>query len=1189
MDIFVLLDPSAAIISDDEGSNTSSNGGIDIESVTSPDAFAPKRHMPISPPRTSLFLRKKSRQGSPNRGVNLYSTHSPTLPFKSLSRSPPSTPTTSQRIQMARVKRHTLQKERIETVAQQNETRTTAALIRAESHLQSKVIKANRCDERLSMVQEKKLHMETERRVTIQTTAELRTEQALKRAESVLEEKRAKARPSIDRITTVRERKSSFELQRAQSLQNDLDSKVKSASIRAKQSILSRQNRARQQDRIARVKARRSLQEYERRSALLSSLDHRVERASRKLEELLQDRRDKAAEAISRARLVSRKVKAARTIQQLVRWKIFGQELPFATLLKPSSLSTATTSRQQRRFLSHNEAAARLQSWATWKARVAVSRFAQSDEDYIAPRDAIEMLINIVEDKNGKPPSFDDMRRKMVLPSTIQAAQVLIDAISLPHHAKKLNDRTLLSSFLISVHPSDVFDTNEQDKRAKMLTKASRSLVYAIQALAGTLREAGNSSESIRRVCSQAIAFNELFHLWKDADLAKLIENMTKSAEQSWIAYLSSCEALLYMSELQGESHNPHDQHDPLMSLRLRHEASKAGARTHIKRLRVSLNKLIGSDEGRQIVKDAKERALREIVEDNIVAALKEEVNEQHQGYSSLPDNCGSASEGHLDTVVTSNVSVSKDEVDIAESLSDENALGDGVPSSILDNEELVHQILLTDPTDFNNLSLTKQAPEGSVSVQEFMSRWVEGGSLQPTVGVSQETAIRDSMKRAFFDMITEDLTKDDYASMQNILLSLHESMRKLVPNRSDLHSYLRDDEVRAAYNVSKFLSLLLKAAGALANNLEAPSRASSTLDWIQVASETDAEANYGCSSKEQFIVASCAFLLFKTEICHVDIANFRLMKIAPVIHNKLGFHYKLDRLKAAYKIGESATIDELKDKLPATNAWILSMLASPETQAEIVRANSTARRFACLKSRGFVDSLLFTTNQLAMPEIFAIDAARIMRIRDETRHVVIGSALGLHISNAARADPSALANVPLSSPLLEEKRQELDSALRAQYENEKQFFAAVADVAISFALILGGMPSLTPTATKSLKNTIAAVLRGFDPVVKLLDNRVKQFMRTMCKWQPSTSAPIPMQTGRCLLKGEAESAPNSTKELFRVDASQLARKSGFSLFSDKLLEAGEMAYHVADLATKSYGDSILDRLLVNAAVTVTE
>ena len=183
MNIFGLVDSSIAVISDDDGS-------IDTAGSTPRET---KRHMPNSPPRPSnLLLRKKLRQGSPHRIKNGASiSSSSTNNFPSTPESPampslvPSTPSTTERILAARDKRQTLVKERVESVAEDIDRRTTAALIRAESHLQSKVIKANRCDERLGMVQEKKLFLETERRVTIETTTQQRTELALKRLADV--------------------------------------------------------------------------------------------------------------------------------------------------------------------------------------------------------------------------------------------------------------------------------------------------------------------------------------------------------------------------------------------------------------------------------------------------------------------------------------------------------------------------------------------------------------------------------------------------------------------------------------------------------------------------------------------------------------------------------------------------------------------------------------------------------------------------------------------------------------------------------------------------------------------------------------------------------------------------------------------------------------------------------------------
>ena len=664
---------------------------------------------------------------------------------------------------------------------------------------------------------------------------------------------------------------------------------------------------------------------------------------------------------------------------------------------------------------------------------------------------------------------------------------------------------------------------------------------------------------------------------------------MTKSAEQSWMAYLTSCEALSYIAEVQGggapdrdpdmEATTSHQNghHDPLASLRLRHEASKDGSRSHIKRLRVSLNKLVGTEEGRQLVKSAKEQALRQIVEDGIVANLKAEVDEQLQ-YGTR----SSSSQTNVNDAARSS-----DNDDTASS----NVMNiNGVPNTILNNHELVHRILLTDPSDLHKLSWNGVTVE-DVTVDDFMADWIEGaptgdGTTNRTIG-SPEQQIAKNMRRAFFDGIIDDMKSGNLESMKRLVLDLHELMRKLVPSRNDLHSHLSDDEVKAACDIGSLSHLLLVAADALGNHLESPARASSTLEWIRVASSPDAEAQYGFTSKEAYTVASCAFLLSKAEVCHVDVANHHLTKVAPLIHS-IGSEYELQRLKDTYGLSDSPSNSVLKEKLPATSSCIVGMLSSIEAQSEISRANSSAKRYVCLKSRGFVDSLLFASNQLAIPEVYAADASRIMHIRNEARYVVIGCALGLHISNIARADSSIFATVPLSSPVLEEKRQALDAALRANYSNQKEFHSTVASVVLSFVLALNGETSLPPSAEKSLRNCVGAVLRGFDPVLKLLDNRVKQLMRNLCKWQPSTSVPIPMQTGRSMLQGEegqSTARSNCTKELFIADAMKEASKSGFSLFSDKLVEAGDLAFRVVETSINSYGDAILDRLLVDAAL----
>ena len=119
-------------------------------------------------------------------------------------------------------------------------------------------------------------------------------------------------------------------------------------------------------------------------------------------------------------------------------------------------------------------------------------------------------------------------------------------------------------------------------------------------------------------------------------DLDQLLAGLSKQLEQSWVIYITSSETLKYLAEVTGISEQEDDstRNDPLMQLRLRHKASQSGSRSHIKRIRLSLNKLIGTDEGKEVVKEAKAVAKSEIEATNAVEVLKQEVDEMNDGFS---------------------------------------------------------------------------------------------------------------------------------------------------------------------------------------------------------------------------------------------------------------------------------------------------------------------------------------------------------------------------------------------------------------------------------------------------------------------------------------------------------------------------------------------------------------------------
>ena len=118
-------------------------------------------------------------------------------------------------------------------------------------------------------------------------------------------------------------------------------------------------------------------------------------------------------------------------------------------------------------------------------------------------------------------------------------------------------------------------------------------------------------------------------------DLDQLLAGLSKQLEQSWVIYITSSETLKYLAEVTGISEQEDDstRNDPLMQLRLRHKASQSGSRSHIKRIRLSLNKLIGTGEGKEVVKEAKAVAKSEIEATNAVEVLKQEVDEMNDGF----------------------------------------------------------------------------------------------------------------------------------------------------------------------------------------------------------------------------------------------------------------------------------------------------------------------------------------------------------------------------------------------------------------------------------------------------------------------------------------------------------------------------------------------------------------------------
>ena len=102
--------------------------------------------------------------------------------------------------------------------------------------------------------------------------------------------------------------------------------------------------------------------------------------------------------------------------------------------------------------------------------------------------------------------------------------------------------------------------------------------------------------------------------------------------------------------------------------------------------------------------------------------------------------------------------------------------------------------------------------------------------------------------------------------------------------------------------------------------------------------------------------------------------------------------------------------------------------------------------------------------------------------------------------------------------------------------------------------------PSLGSDEEKILSSRTPAVMKGDDPVVKLLDNRMRLVFCDMMSWTPDDSdrVPIRMSTGRPLrLKASDEGQTTKTvSSLFEAAAKRIFMQRGFAFYAVELAKA---------------------------------
>ena len=441
-------------------------------------SLSPRLTPSSSPLKTPSLVPEEGSSSQPpsSPAVALFdSRHENNSPFSTPSQSPLSTPNSSptktdilslsplqQRLERARTKREQIIESRVQTIDVKIKTKELEASKRKEDATLEKIIKA-RTEESIIQAKERRDQLDVDKQLHM-LTLRTKEKEALRRKEDVTMERIEKARTE-DSILQAKERRDNQLAQRVQTVEAIIETKSKEALHRVDRNLLQKQQRACRKEQNERAERRRKLLWYERRAKLLKSLDAKLERATRRSNEITNEKAIKASEELARAKEVARKVRAARVIQEVAR-DVYGFE----------------KSENGDIELSQHGAALRLQRWKTWRAAICKRRLdsllSESDGKVNALDELLKLFHLPEEDKKKQQQqqqqnialSFGEITMQMRSPVIQQRATAIVDCL-LPiidiHFASssknKMDGRSLLTFFLIAVHPLEVFGGDYED------------------------------------------------------------------------------------------------------------------------------------------------------------------------------------------------------------------------------------------------------------------------------------------------------------------------------------------------------------------------------------------------------------------------------------------------------------------------------------------------------------------------------------------------------------------------------------------------------------------------------------------------------------------------------------------------------------------------------------------------------
>ena len=214
----------------------------------------------------------------------------------------------------------------------------------------------------------------------------------------------------------------------------------------------------------------------------------------------------------------------------------------------------------------------------------------------------------------------------------------------------------------------------------------------------------------------------------------------------------------------------------------------------------------------------------------------------------------------------------------------------------------LIHRVLLTEPSDYSNLTMSGQPRLDRTPAFDANFLYDNGfaDTTTPTLGEGVDgnepnvsSQISRTMKKAFHDALVasllqaatraegareegpeQDSPPPNTSDLSAIIIDLHEKMRQMIPNRTDLHGTLSDEEVKSIQLggrdvLSAYLPHLIRSAEALIQ-LESEDRSVTTRQWLEMASSAVAAVSsppalpLDIPSPEIFVVSSLSYLHLK-------------------------------------------------------------------------------------------------------------------------------------------------------------------------------------------------------------------------------------------------------------------------------------------------------------------------------------